>query len=41
MDIIDDQKDQSYNILRQNKDDLLSPNSNIIVVIVTIESEIK
>ena len=40
-DIIDGQKDRSHSILWQNKDDSLSPNSNILATTVTIESEIE
>ena len=38
---MDNQKDWSHNILWQNKDGLLSPNSNILIAIVTIKSEVE
>ena len=40
-DIMNGYKDRSYNILRQNKDNLLSPNSNIMAVTVIIKNEVE
>ena len=37
--MINEKKNKLYNILKRNKDDLLSLNSNIIVIIIIIEVE--
>ena len=39
MDIIEKKKDKSYGILKKNKDNLLSLNSNIIIETIIIEAE--
>ena len=41
MDIIEEKKDKLYSILKENKDNLLSPNSNIIVKTFIIKTEIE
>ena len=40
-DIINDHKDRSHSILWQNKDDLLNPNSNILVTTIIIKSKVE
>ena len=40
-DIMEEKKNKLYSILKKNKDDLLSPISNIIVAIITIKVEIE
>ena len=40
-DIIEEKENRSHSILKKNKDNLLSPNNNIIVEIFTIEAEIR
>ena len=41
LDIIDNYKDRSHNILWQNKNNLLSPNNNILAVTIIIKSKVK
>ena len=38
---MDGHEDRSHSILRQNKDDSLSPNSSMLVTTITIESEVE
>ena len=41
MNIIKEKKDRLYNILKKNKDSLLSLNSNIIVIMIIIKVDMK
>ena len=38
---MEEEKDRLHNILQKNKDDSLSPNINMIIIIVTIEEEME
>ena len=38
---MEEKKDKLHSILKKNKNNLLSPNGSIIIVIFTIKSEIK
>ena len=38
---MDSHEDQSHSILRQNKDDSLSPNNSILVIIVIIKNKVE